>query len=293
MINDYRALAVFEAVAQAGSFSEAGRRLRLSTSVISHHVSKLEARLGVPLFFRSTRSISLTPEGRMILTSAQRMVHAGNAAIDALADQSDQPAGALRITVPAFGVQDAVQKAIWEFAAAHPMVTISVSSSDRMIDLVAEGFDLAIRVGRLSDSTLKSRRIGSFQRALVTAPQYLANRPPIATLDDLRACDFISLAMVPDEVTLSRKDEQVSFTPDLKRIEVDSIGAAKTAILSGLGVRHLPRSEVEPELSDGTLVEVLPEWRLPDLGVHAVWPDGGAQKKLTRRLIDFVVESGG
>ena len=174
MIEDYRGLAVFVAVVDAGSFSAAARRLKLSTSVVSHHVSKLEAKLGTPLFFRSTRSLSLTGEGHQILDAARRMVNAGEEAIDALADHIDQPVGALRITLPAFGDNSPVHKAIWQFAHNHPMVAISLHSSDYLADLVKDGFDLAIRLGTLSDSSLKNRRIGTFSRALVASPEYLA-----------------------------------------------------------------------------------------------------------------------
>lgn len=126
MSDNYRGLAVFVAVHNAGSFSAAGRRLKLSTSVVSHHISKLEERLGVALFFRSTRSLSLTSEGARILEAAQRMVSAGDEALDALSDHSEQPVGALRLTLPAFGLNSAIHQAIWNFAKLHPMVALSI-----------------------------------------------------------------------------------------------------------------------------------------------------------------------
>jgi len=289
MIEDFRSLAVFDAVADAGSFSGAARRLKLSTSVVSHHVSKLEAKLGVTLFFRSTRSMSLTPEGRMIREAARRMVEAGSDAFDALADQSEQPVGTLRVTLPAFGVDSDIHNAMWAFARAHPMVTLTLNGSDRRVDLIREGFDLAIRLGRLSDSSLKSRKIGEFKRHLVASPAYLEQRAPIRTLDDLRVCDFISYSMLPDEIILVRGSETVSFVPENRHLEVDSIRLGKSAAKAGLGVQHLPLSDIGEDLATGALVEVLPGWRLPDLGTYVVWPDAGPQKKLTRRLIDFLV----
>lgn len=109
MIDDYRGLAIFVAVVNAGSFSGAGRRLKLSTSVVSHHISQLESKLGVSLLFRSTRSLSLTPEGKNILESAQKMVSAGEEALDALVDNRDETIGSLRITMTAFGESDPIQ----------------------------------------------------------------------------------------------------------------------------------------------------------------------------------------
>jgi len=123
---------------------------------------------------------------------------------------------------------------------------------------------------------------------MVASKDYLDGRESIDTIEDLKTCDFISFAMLPDEIALVRDGETVAFTPENTRLEVDSVVAAKAAICNGLGVQRLPRSEVAQELRSGELVELLPEWHPPELGVFAVWPDSGPQKKLTRRLIDFL-----
>lgn len=291
MIDDYRGLAVFVAVADAGSFSEAGRRLKLSTPAISHHVSKLEQRLGISLFFRSTRSLSLTSEGLLILSEAKRMVSAGETALDLLSDTSEQPVGSLRIALPAFGERSPIHKMIWEFALQYPMVGISLRSSGKQIDLVKGGIDLAIRLGALADSSLKSRKLGEFRRTIVASPRYLATLKSPITIDNLSECTFVSLAMLRDEITLFRDGEQTVIKPEETQVEVDTAMAAKGAVVAGLGLRALPFSEVEQELEAGALVEVLPDWQPPSTNVYAVWPDIGPQKKLTRRFIDFLVEN--
>ncbi len=290
MSDEYRGLAVFVAVADSGSFSAAGRRLKISTSVVSHHISKLEARLGVPLLFRSTRSLSLTNEGVRIIEAARRMVEAGEEALDALTDYSEQPVGALRVTLPAFGTSGAIHEAIWSFTKEYPMIAMTLRSSDSTIDLVREGFDLAIRLGSLPDSTLKSRRIGTFHRKIVAAPEFLASHGPIRALEDLVTCDFISLSMISDDITLHRDGEAVTITPESFRVEVDSVTAGKAATLKGLGAMNLPLNEIKHELESGALVELLPAWSLPAMGIYVVWPDSGTQKKLTRRLIDYLAE---
>lgn len=287
-MDDYRALAIFVAVHEAGSFSSAGRRLKLSTSVVSHHIAKLEARLGASLFFRSTRSLSLTPEGQAILPSARAMVTAAGEALDMLTDSADTPVGALRVTLPGLGEHSPWHRSLMRFVRSHPMIAMSIHMSDYPVDLIREGFDLAIRLGVLSDSALKSKRIGSFQRKLVASPAYLAGRPRIKTLEDLQEAAFISMAMLPDAITLVHDGEQISFEPENVRLEVHSLSAAKLAVLEGIGIQHLPTSEVDLEIAEGRLVEVLPQWAPPDLGVYAVWPDLGPQKKLTRRLIEFM-----
>ncbi|MEM9317965.1 MAG: LysR family transcriptional regulator [Pseudomonadota bacterium] len=290
MIEDYRGLAVFVAVADAGSFSEAGRRLKLSTSVVSHHVSRLEAKLGVSLFFRSTRSLSLAPEGQAILADARRMVDAGETALAALAAANSQPAGSLRISLPAFGYSNSIHQAIWSFADEHPLVALSVNCSDAIADIVRGGFDLAIRLGVLPDSNLKCRRIKDFKRIMVAAPSYLAGRERIDGPEALQRCSFVAVSMLPSQLEFQRGADAFLYEPEKTRLEVDTIEAAKSAVIAGLGVRQLPVDEIQRELQSGELIHILPEWSLPIEGVYAVWPDIGPQKKLTRRLIDYLIE---
>jgi DNA-binding transcriptional LysR family regulator len=290
MIDDYRSLAVFVAIADTGSLSAAGRRLRLSTSVISHHLSRLEDKQGVTLFFRSTRAMSLTPEGQIALEPARRMVAAGEEALDAIHAGSDEPVGALHITMPAFGEKSRLHQALWAFAKTHPMVALSVQYTDAPSDLVKEGFDLAIRLGTLRNSNLKSRRIGDFKRLLVATPDYLATRAPIKTPQDLTECDFIAVTQIPPRMVLERAGQSVEVEPVNMRVEVNTVNAAKSAVLAGLGLWHIPQGEIEAEVADGRLTHVLSDWSLPVLGIYAVWPDIGPQKALTRRLIDFFLE---
>ena len=278
MIEDFRGLAVFVAVAEAGSLTAAGKRLKLSTSVVSHHLSRLEEKLGVTLFFRSTRSMSLTSEGHAALDPARRMVAAGEEALGLIGAGSDEPVGALRITMPAWGEQLRLRQALWEFAKQYPLVRITLHSSDAPADLVKEGFDLAIRLGTLADSSLTSRRL-----------EYLAARPPVRSLDDLAARDFIGISMLPGTMMLQRSGRAIAVEPEHVRLEVDTIASARSAVLAGLGIRHLPLGEVASDIDAGLLVRVLPDWSMPELGVFAVWPDSGPQKALTRRLIDDLI----
>ena len=291
MIEDYRGLAVFVAVVDAGSFSAAARRMKLSTSVVSHHVSKLEARVGTPLFHRSTRSLSLTSDGAKMVDAARRMVAAGEEALDSLVAEQDQPVGRLRVSLPAFGNDTPLHQALWAFARAHPLVTLSLNHSDQPVNLVKDGYDMAIRLGVLADSSLKSRKIGTFQRALVAAPTYLADRAPIETLEDLVSQNFVFVSILPRRITLYRDGETVAFMPDNYAIEVDTIMAAVAAVRAGIGIFHLPRGEIKAELASGDLVEVCPEWQLAELGVYAIWPDLGPRKQLTQRLLNFLVQT--
>lgn len=290
MIDDYRSLAVFVAIADTGSLSAAGRRLKLSTSVISHHLSRLEERQGVSLFFRSTRSMSLTPEGQVALEPARRMVTAGEEALDAIHAGNDEPVGMLRIAMPAFGEQGRLHDVLWNFAKLNPMVAISLNCSDTPTDLVKDGFDLAIRLGTLRNSSLKSRRIADFKRVLVASPDYIAARAAIKSPDDLAEHDFITVTQIPSLMTLQHGGVSIQFEPMSTRVEVNTVRAAKAAVLAGLGIWHVPLGEIEHDLARGRVIRVLPNWNLPELGIYAVWPEIGPQKLLTRRLIDHFLE---
>ena len=288
MIEDYRGIAVFVAVADAGRFSEAGRWLNLTPAAISHHIGKIERKLGISLFQRTTRALTLTSEGEKMLVHARRMVVAGNQAIDSAAVQTDEPSGSLRITTTAFGEGSPIRQAIFEFVSQNPKVSLDLQTSDRVVDVVKERFDLAIRLGDLVGNGIESRKIGDFHRVLVAAPAYLASRNPIKTPDDLSECAFVDFELVPSDFTLSQKSRSVVVEPSHFRLRVNSVGGAKSAICAGLGLLRLPMTEVAREIASGELVRVLPDWQLPVQGIYAVWPDTSPQTRLTKTLIEHL-----
>lgn len=290
MIDDLRALAIFARVAEAGSFSAAGRALRLSTSVVSHHVKALETRHGVTLLHRSTRALSLTGEGHRLLEAARRMVEAAAEGLDAIADISAGPAGALRLTMPAFLTNSPQENAIWRFARRYPNVAITLHGSDEQINLIAEGYDLAIRLGAMPESTLMSRKIGTFERLLVAAPTYLETIEKPAVPQDLTRCDFVLLDMLPDKFVLRRGKAEVTVLPEQSRVVVNSISGARSAVLAGLGLQKLPLSEISEDLATGRLVRVLPDWSMPTLNIHAVWPGSSRRSSLVRLLLEYLLE---
>ncbi|MGR3659779.1 MAG: LysR family transcriptional regulator [Paracoccaceae bacterium] len=291
MIDDLRAMAIFATVAETGSFSAAGRQLRLATSGISQHVSKLEDRLGVTLLYRSTRSLSLTDEGKRFLEHAQKMMAAAEDGLNSIVDISNEPTGALTVTLPAFMAGSNYEHAIWDFFRRHQAIAITIKYQDRTLDLVAEGIDLALRMGALTDSTLRSRRVGSFGRKLVCAPSYLARIGKIRTPDDLKTCDFIAMESLIDQLSLHKGGQETIVRPTQGRVHVDSFAALHSALRAGLGVQKVPTSIAQDDLKSGVLVELLPNWSLPDLGSYVVWPDSSRRSSLTRLLIDHIVLS--
>ncbi len=289
MIDDLRAMAIFATVAETGSFSAAGRQLRLATSGISQHVTKLEDRLGITLFYRSTRSLSLTNEGKRLLDHAQRMIAAAEDGLNSIVDISNEPSGALSVTLPAFMAGSPYEHAIWGFVRQHQAVAVTIRYLDRNFDLVSEGIDLALRMGELPDSALRSRRLGSFERKLVCAPSYLKALPKIKNPDDLKGADFVAMEDLADQVMLCKGGAEKMLSTSRGRVLVDNFAALRSALCAGLGVQRLPVSVAEVDLKSGALVELLPDWKIPDLGTYGVWPDTSRRSSLTRLLIDHVV----
>lgn len=291
MIDHLRAIAIFAAVAEEGSFSAASRRLKLTTSGISQHITKLEEQLGVTLLYRTTRALSLTTEGTHLLLHAQRMVAEAEEGLNKIADSSTEPAGHLKVSVPLMMASGPYEEAIWAFALNYPAVSLELLYFDHIVDLVSGGYDVALRLGYLQDSSLYARRIGSFSRQLVCAPSYLKTFGKIDSLATLKQCNFVSLDTLPNQIEFIHHNEKTTFTHKNGRILVNSFEALKSAVLAGLGVQRIPTDLIREELKRGELVVLLPEWSLADLGIYAVWPDNSRRSSLTHRFVEHLLAS--
>jgi DNA-binding transcriptional LysR family regulator len=216
------------------------------------------------------------------------MMAAAEDGLNSIADISKEPAGALTVTLPAFMANSVYEIAIWDFMRHYKAIAITIKHLDRNLDLVSEGIDLSLRMGDMPDSTLRSRKLGTFSRKLVCAPSYLASFGKIKTTDDLKGCDFVSMQGLVDQISLfNDKQEEVIHT-NRGRLLVDSFAALRSALRAGLGVQRLPASVAKDDLDSGTLIELLPDWSIPDLGTYAVWPDTSRRSSLTRLLISHI-----
>ena len=288
MIDELRALAIFAKIVETGSFIGAAKELKLSPSVISHHVSQLEERLGVTLLYRSTRQLSLTQDGENLFVAAKAMISAAESGLNTITHRSAEPSGKLNITVPAVLTRSSLVKDIAAFAQTFPKIILSISFSDVQQDLIRDGIDLAIRIGDLKDSTLKAKRLFDMKRKLIVAPSYLANRKPAHKPQDLIDWDWIGLKMRPNYKMLMNKAGktfQINFQP---KIIVDSVDAVCQLAIAGLGLATPPAFLVEEDIRHGQLVEPLPAWGIDSLAVYAVWPSNASKESLTFRLINFL-----
>lgn len=281
-------MAVFVAVAETGGFSAAARRLLASKAMVSVAVSRLEGELGVKLFQRTTRRLSLTEAGASMLPHAQRSLSAARDAEEAATQAQTLPRGLLRVNAPmSFGLKHVVP-ALGDFARAHAEIRVELVLDDRLLDLVEGGFDLALRIGALSDSGLVAQRLGTSHNVLVAHPEYVerAGRPTTPSALKEHATLLYSLSSTASRWVLTRgsKTESVAVSPLLR---ANSSLALLEAAKQGLGIASVPRFLVGEELADGTLIQLLPDWELPQHGVFALTTARDHVPRKTRAFIDF------
>lgn len=280
MINEIRQLAIFVKVVDLSSFSSAARALGLSTSVVSHHITELESRLGVALLYRSTRKMSLTAEGKKVLKHARDMVESAEKSIDAITRDSAVPSGELSISIPSVLIRSPLQRALAEFCKSYPGIRLSINVTDQVVDLVSGPFDLALRIGRLKDSTLKSAKVFSISRLLVASKKLQS----IKSIDQLRSAPWIHLSQLPPYRILTgpgNKRQKISYSASLS---VDSVDAAFMFCLSGCGIFTAPDFLAEHELSTGRLLHLLPEWSPDSLPVYMLWHGNSSKNSLVSLL---------
>lgn len=259
----------FVATAEAESFSRAAQRLSLSTSGVSRAVAGLEERLQTRLLYRTTRRVSLTDAGRAFLARCRQLILDRDEALAAVGEEDAELKGQLRMTCSAAYGERFVVPAVNAFALAHPKLAIDIDLSDAVRDIVSEGFDLAIRFGRLTDSRLIAKRLASRTRRLCAAPAYLARAGAPRTIADLarHAC----VLGAADAWPFRDGEREIAFKP-LGRWRCNSGYAVLDATLRGLGICQLPNFYVDAAIAEGRLVPLLEANRPADEGVWAVYP---------------------
>jgi DNA-binding transcriptional LysR family regulator len=287
-----QAMKTFTAVVDAGSFVGAMDGTALSKAAVSRHIAELEQKLGVRLLQRTTRRLSMTAEGA---TYYQRCKDVLQAVADAESEASSgtrEAQGRLRISAPqTFGALHLAP--LWgRFAAQNPQVSLDIVLSDRLTDLVEEGYDLAVRIARLPDSTLVSRKLAQTQMVLCASPAYLAQRGTPVHPSELARHDVVAYAYWSsgDLWTFQGPDGEVSVRTR-SRIQANNGDTCRAAALAHQGVILQPDFLVHDDLRRGDLVELMPAFRSVALTIHAVVPTRKQLPPKVRRLIDFLVEA--
>ncbi len=290
MINHLKHMAIFASVVDEGSFRGAAKRFAVAPSRISQTVSDLEEFLGTTLLHRTTRKISLTSEGRVFFESVKDMLRSVEAGMNSLNAVIAKPIGDLKISMPSFMANSELAVLLADFIRQYPQVSINIVYTDRPMDLIENGFDLSIRVGWLSDSSMMSRKLGESDRVLVASTNYAKTRPQPQYPQDLETWDWVHFAQRSEVVELtSHTGEQIKLA-GRSRLKVDSIDALLHFVRQDLGVTIVPRYLVEGLLKSGEFVELLPEWHMPSLGYYAVWPDTSRRENLTQFMVRFLAK---
>jgi DNA-binding transcriptional LysR family regulator len=259
----------FVAVAEAESFSRAAARLNLSTSGVSREVARLEDRLQTRLLYRTTRRVSLTDAGRLFLARCRALIQERDLAMQLVGEDEGELKGQLRMTCSSAYGERYVVPAVNAFALAHPRLSLDIVLDDGVRDLVSDGFDLAIRFGRLGDSRLIARRLASRTRRLCAAPAYLDKAGAPATLAAI--ADHACVVGVSDTWTFSDSGVETTIRPR-GRWRCNSGQAVLDAAVAGLGLCQLPNFYVDGPIASGVLVPLLESHRPADEGVWAVYP---------------------
>ena len=288
IINHLKSLAIFVHVAEAGSFRSASKQLNLSPSVISEHISSLEKQLGVALVYRSTRTLTLTHDGEELLKSARKMLEAATHSLNKFSKSAEGNLIELRITIASPIVYHPLFNRISQFGREHPGIKMTVCSSDQVSDILKEKFDVAIRMGKLPDSSLKAKKIAEIERITVAAPDYISKRDKPYTPGDLQDWDLIGFSPVPNYLTFHKDGSKTQLDWDQTSISVDSIEARRKLAVAGFGIAGIPGCVIEQDLKQKKLVKLLPDWSGELLKVYLVWPRNSGLNPVTRQFIEFM-----
>lgn len=285
-------IALFLRVLDLGSISAAARSLDLSVAVASQRLKRLERDLGVRLLHRTTRQLHPTPEGLLLAEQGRVLVEDLEALADGLRRTGSGVAGTLRVTMSSTFGRLYISPLLPEFLALHPGVRVSVDLNDVMVDLVSAGMDMAIRIGTLDDSTLVARQLASNRRLLCASPDYLRRHGAPKTPADLAAHECLLLvgSQGRQDIWRLRDGDREVAVRVAGRIESNQGELLRDAAIAGLGIALHSSWHVNEDLRAGRLQVILPDYPLPDTGIHAVMPQRRLVPPRVRAFVEFLAE---
>ncbi|EJL94350.1 transcriptional regulator [Herbaspirillum sp. CF444] len=291
-INDLNNLVFFAKVVDAGSYSAAAEALDMQTSKLSRRISTLEAELGVRLLNRTTRKLSLTEIGRTFYRHCAALIAEAQSAKDAVNQTLSSPQGLLRVSCPVGLLHGGLADIFSRFLAAEPQVRIALDATNRRVDVVDEGLDIAIRVRvpPLEDSDLAMRVFGPSKMILVASPTLMLRHGMPARLADVARMPVIAMGYAGDKVTWRFQDkdgntEELVHTP---RLHTDDLLTLRAAALQSIGVAYMPALAVTEDMEAGTLIRLLPQLSARAGMIHALFPSRRGMIPSVRALLDFM-----
>jgi len=286
---DLGRLNVFLAVAQAGGFTAAARRLGATKAMVSQQIGRLERELGASLFNRTTRRVALTDAGQQLYERAQPLLRDLSAVIDQVGEHDRALSGKLRVTCSDHYVQARLAKQLAAFAQRHPQLAVDLLISDEVLDLGAEGIDLAIRTGWLRDSTLHAVRLQEVRQCVIASPALVAQWGMPDAPGELERYPWVALTRLRSPLRWQfRKGNRMQAVRLASRFHTNSTQAVLALVKAGAGAGVLADFMVEDALARGEVVRLLDDWALPLAGVHAVYPATAHVSTRVRALIDFL-----
>lgn len=289
---DFEAWAIFASVADVGSFSGAAQELGLSKATVSKAISRLEAELGVSLFHRTSRRLALTGSGEGLIEQARALLNSGRQVEECGREGAIMPAGTVRLAAPmSFGLSH-LGEPLARFLAANPQIDVDVCLSDQRVDLVADGFDAALRIGQLADSSLIARKLCDFELVMVAGRAWIdrhgdPNNPSAINSRDIFAYDNGRDASL---LRLAGPEGEVALRLD-GRLRANNADVMLASVEAGIGVAILPDFIAHPGLSSGKLTRILTRWRAPPIALYLLTPPGRLRPRRVTALLEFLTEN--
>lgn len=283
-------LAYFVAVVETGSFTAAAERLGITKAVVSQQVARLEQEFRTSLLVRTTRKVQATETGRAFYQRCALILHEADDAFHELAEVSSEPSGMLRLTAPFdYGV-GVVVPTIAAFTRLYPACKVDAILSDQTLDMMSGNIELAIRVGWLAETGLQARQIGSFQQLLVAPSSWAPQVSRLRSPEDIATLPFIANTALRDHLrwNFSREGAERQSVNVRASIFLDTTLAVREAVCEGAGLSVLPDYVIAGDLASGRLIQVLPQWRLPSGGIHAVFPAARFRPAKVRAFVELL-----
>ena len=286
-MSDWSGVSEFVAVAETESFTAAGKRLGISTAQVSRQISALEERLSAKLFYRTTRKVSVTEVGGIYYQHCRQVMDGLADAERAITNLQSTPKGKLKITAPITYGERSVAPLVNDFVTQYPELEVQLVLSNQQIDLIDEGFDLAIRLGQLGDSTMIGKRLATRKQYVCAAPEYLSAFGAPHTLSELDRHNCLSGTLDYWRFQEKGKARNIrvkgNFSCNSGPVLVD-------AALKGMGIVQLPDYYVQEHINQGQLIELLPNYREPDDAVWALYPQNRHLSPKVRMLVDYLAK---
>lgn len=283
----------FATVVDQGGFTDAARKMGISKSAVSKHVSSLEARLGARLLNRTTRRVSPTEIGLAYYDRARRVLNDAGEADALVTAMQSAPTGTLRVSVATDFGMNHISPILGDFLNRFPEITVNMELTNRYVELISEGFDMAIRVGELEDSSLRARKICETTRRMIASPEYFARHGRPERIDDLNDHQLLhyNSAASGNVWKLTAPSGEQRQVRTAGWLSVNDNQSLLNAAIGGLGIAYLPSFLYAGPMRDGLLEDAMPQLPIDVQGVYAVYPPGRFTQPKVRSFIDFLVES--